>query len=356
MRILHRSFKFLLFTLLLLIIALVAFIIWNHYPPLPSRALLGIHKITVPHEKEVGPSFTVATYNIQYGIGFQGNRLDGLERRDFYERLQRLADILIEIDADIVLLQEVDFYARKSQFIDQASFLAEKAGYPYFAEAPHWRRRFFPYWNRVWGPLNHGLCILSRFPLLENEARVFEHPKEAPFYVRWLYSPHGGQRAVAQIGTQKVALFNVHLEPWAQKTREKSVEYIKEWMAPVSTPLILGGDFNAIPPEAPVKTFYNLEDTPWFIDRREWNVENDTTIRSIRELGFSEATPPKEYLANEHAAFTYPADKPSQKLDYLFAGKGAVITKGWVFTKAGDASDHLPLVAEVKLSSENLEK
>jgi endonuclease/exonuclease/phosphatase family metal-dependent hydrolase len=334
--------KYFLYFFAILVVLLIGFLLWNNYPPLPSKSMLGVHKILPPEELPAPPLLKVVTYNIHYGIGLKGDRTDALRRRDFYDRLERLAEILIEIDADIVLLQEVDFYARKSQFIDQGSFLAEKAGYPYLAKAPHWKKRLLPYWNGIWGPLNHGLCILSRFPLFENEARVFGHPSEAPFYVKWLYSPHGGQRVVAQIGNERIAIFNVHLEPWAQKTREKSITNLKEWMSGSSMPIILGGDFNAISPEAP-KTSYHLEDAPWFIDQNEWNLENDTTISAIRDLGFTEAVPDKD------KSYTFPADHPLQKLDYLFAGNGSVFIRGWVFQKAGEASDHLPLVGEADI-------
>ncbi len=347
MRFFTRFLKIAGYFFLLLLACIIGFLLWNNYPPLPSKTFLGIQIVPEIEWKSPPPILKVASYNIQYGIGLNGNRTDALRRKDFYDRLERLAEVLKEIDADIVFLQEVDFYARRSQFFDQGSVLAEKAGYPYLAEAPHWKRKLFPFWNGIWGPLNHGLCVLSRFPLIENEARVFEHPQEAPFYVRWIYSPHGAQRAVVQVGKEKITLLNVHLEPWAQKTREKSVKNLVEWIKELPGPILLGGDFNAIPPEAPEKTVYNLEDAPWFIDKNQWKIEKDTTIKAIRELGFSEAIPEAEYLQNEEAAFTYPADSPKQKIDYLFAGKGAKILKGWVFKESGIASDHLPIVANV---------
>ncbi len=348
MVLLKRLLQLFILIFALSIVGLIGFIIWNQYPFLPSKTFLGVELLPDIQIKEPPQFLKVATYNIQYGIGFSGNRKDHLQRKDFYQRLERLATILREIDADIVFLQEVDFYARRSQFFDQGYFLAEKAGYPYLAEAPHMKGKFLPFWNGIWGPVTHGLCILSKFPLLENEARVFTHPKEAPFYVRWLYSPHGAQRTLVQIGKERINLFNVHLEPWAQKTREKSVKNLIRWIKEIKGPIILAGDFNAIPPEAPIKTYHNLEDAPWFIDKAQWKLEKDTTITSIRKLSFSEAIAPTEYLQNETAAFTFPSNKPVQKLDYIFAGNGVSIIKGWVFKEADEASDHLPLVAEVE--------
>lgn len=337
---------------LVLFILLVGFVLWAKFPPLPSVTHPKVVKLPIFEDKPPPPILTVASYNIQYGIGFNGRRTDALDAWDFYERLYTIANILKAINADIVLLQEVDFRSERTHNIDQAYFLALKAGYQYLAKAPHWKTRLLPDLNGHMGPLNHGLAVLSRYPLTNNESHVFDYPSEAPFYVRWLYSPHGGQKVVATLGKEKINIVNVHLEPWAQKTRERSVKKIVKWIKSMTGPMILGGDFNAIPPEAPIKTYYNLEDTPWFIDKNQWNLDKDITINAIRKIpGLTDAIPPEEYLKNDEAAFTYPADKPTQRLDYLFAGGGAKIIKGYVYKAAGPASDHLPVVAEVEYNS-----
>jgi len=348
LRAIKKLLKALAIFILLFVLAFAGFILWNNFPPLPRISILGIQK----NFTSVAPSppalLKVVSYNIQYGSGFKGEKEKALDIKSFYKRLEAIVEILQEIDADIVLLQEVDFKAKRTQSIDQADFIAKRAGYAYLARAPHWKKKFFPNLNGLIGPLNHGLAILSRFPLSKNESRVFAHPSEAPFYVRWLYSPHGGQKAEVQVGKTAITLMNVHLEPWAQKTREKSVRNLVKWIEEQKGPLILGGDFNAIPPEAPIKTYTNLEDTPWFIDKKQWDLENDITISAIRNLpGFTDAIPPDVYLKDEKSAFTYPADNPVQRLDYIFAGKGAKMAGGFVFKEAAEESDHLPIVGLV---------
>ncbi|WP_154222098.1 endonuclease/exonuclease/phosphatase family protein [Marinicella rhabdoformis] len=65
--------------------------------------------------------FKVLTYNIHRAIG--------LDRR--YQP-KRIIKILKDIDADIVLLQEVDSGVPRSQFMDMAKVLSEATDYPYY--------------------------------------------------------------------------------------------------------------------------------------------------------------------------------------------------------------------------------
>jgi endonuclease/exonuclease/phosphatase family metal-dependent hydrolase len=72
--------------------------------------------------------------------------------------------------------------------------------------------------------------------------------------------------------------------------------------------VLVAGDFNALPPEARQKS--------GFVDEPEMNFEHDETIAIARKIaGVSEV------LADE-AAFTFPADGPTRRLDYIFHRPG----------------------------------
>jgi len=62
--------------------------------------------------------FRMATYNIHKGRGLDGR-----------VRVERIARVLAEIDADIVALQEVVSHQGRSIEDHQASYLAGKFGY-----------------------------------------------------------------------------------------------------------------------------------------------------------------------------------------------------------------------------------
>ena len=348
-----NTFKKVLFSLfvssLLLFFSMLTFLWWNHFPPLPEKFSPPIESVDEKTSPPIPKNLKVASYNIHFGIGLKWDRQEGLNKEDFEKRLNKIAEILKEINADIVLLQEVDFDSARSKNIDQAEYLAEKADYKYIAKAPYLRERFHPNLQGMHGPINFGICILSRFPLENHEVRIFPHPDEMPFYLKWLYNPHGAQKVIAKVGSEKITLMNVHLEPWSQKTRERESSSIAGWINSIQGSLVLGGDFNAIPPETPNKKGFYLDDAPWFIDRTRWDIQNDETIQIIRAVkGISDAIPPKTFLQNQIASATYPADNPIEMIDYIFARENAKVLHGYVFHKAKTASDHLPIAAYIK--------
>ncbi len=82
----------------------------------------------------------IATYNILHG------RLKGLDA---------IAEVLLELDADLIGLQEVDCGVERSGRVDQPASLAARLDYHHvFAEAC------------PWGGGRYGLALLSRCPIL----------------------------------------------------------------------------------------------------------------------------------------------------------------------------------------------
>ena len=329
-------------------ISIGGFLWWNYFPPLHlSFKKLPIHltALTSPSSPKI---LKASSYNIHYGIGLDWDRKDKIDKNSFLKRLDHIANILKNIDADIIFLQEVDFNSKRSWFIDQGIYLAKKANYPYIAKAPLFRQRFHPNLHGPSGKINYGICILSRFPLENNIVKIFPYPKEVPFYLRWLYCPHGMQQVNVKIGKKDLALINAHLEPWAQKTREKESKKIAFLGKKSPLPFIIGGDFNTVPPETKNKKGLHLQDAPWFVDKTQWDLENEKTIHNIRKIqGITEDLLENIYKKNEKAFFTFPSNNPKEKLDYIFAGKNAKILYGYVYHIADIASDHLPIVAYI---------
>jgi endonuclease/exonuclease/phosphatase family metal-dependent hydrolase len=301
----------------------------------------------MPPFPETAPKkLTVISYNIHAGMGLTWKRIQGMEKFSFYQRLDSIADILQNSKADIVLLQEVDFSSKRTQNIDQAAYLAKKAGYPYYATGLLLKEKFHPSFHGLHGQVNHGLCVLSKFPIEENLIHIFKFPKEMPFYLKWIYPPHGAQKITVNLGNKKLTLFNVHLEPWVQQKRERESIKLADWVKTVKSPVIVGGDFNALCPYASEKKGYYLHDAPWFIDKTTWNIPQDQTIQTLLNLpGFSELVASHAYKNNEKETFTYPSNAPKEKIDYIFSGNGIRIIYGFVNHNAFTASDHLPIVA-----------
>lgn len=328
------------------------FLWWNENPPLPKRSnpeitVLNVVKNNIDNSKPF--IIKVASYNIHFGIGFEADS-PHIDKNSYIKRLDKIAQILKEIDADIVLLQEVDSFSKRSHHIDQASFLALKAGYNYISQSPTLKGKVHINFHKVFGKIEHGQAILSKYPIEYSEAIVFDYANYMPFFTKWLYDPHGAQKCVMNFNGKKINLINLHLDPWSQDERERQIQKIKKlWLTDKNTPTIIGGDFNSIAPGASTKDGLYLQDAPWFVDKKTFDIKNETTISTILHLGFKEAAPLKLSLKHKRY-YSYPSDYPKEKIDYIFAGYKARIIHGYIYEDAKTASDHLPIVADIKIN------
>ncbi|NGX33696.1 MAG: hypothetical protein K1060chlam1_00036 [Candidatus Anoxychlamydiales bacterium] len=329
------------------------FLWWNESPALPKRSNPEITFLNVNKKDINAKSFTlkVASYNIHFGIGLETDS-PYIDKNSYIKRLDKIAQILKDIDADVVLLQEIDSASKRSHYINQANYLAKVAGYNYFTQAPTLKGKVHINFHKVVGKIEHGQAILSKYPIEYSEAIVFDYASYMPFFVKWLYDPHGAQKCVINFHGKKINFINLHLDPWSQDQREEQIQKIKKlWLRDKNTPTIIGGDFNSIAPTASKEGLY-LQDAPWFVDKKNFDIKNETTISTLMHLGFKEAGPLR--LSLNHKRYnTYPADDPKEKIDYIFAGYKARIIHGYIYERANTASDHLPIVADIKINGNN---
>jgi endonuclease/exonuclease/phosphatase family metal-dependent hydrolase len=342
------SFAFILSIFFIILFLFISFLKWNDDPPLPVKYNPAIIKLNFNNNlNNQATNLKVVSYNIHYGIGFDIKTIK-TSKMNYLTRLNKIAHILKDIDADIVLLQEVDFQAARSFSINQGKYLANKAGYNFIAPATTLRKKIHLSFNII-GKINHGLCILSKYPIEKNEVIVFEPNDEIPFFAKWLYDPHGAQKCSIKYQNKLINVINLHLEPWSQQLRENQIKLIKNnWLTHTNIPTIIGGDFNALSPTAKKEGLY-MKDAPWFIDRTKWNIKNDITIPILTHAGFKESDP--TILSFKIKNFTYPSNNPKEKIDFIFAGNKTRIIKGFVFNNAKIASDHLPIVALIKINN-----
>ena len=234
----------------------------------------------------------VATYNI--------HKCRGLDQR---VRPERIAQVLQEIGADIVALQEVVGRGHHAEQ-DQARYVAEALGYhPAFGE------------NRRHNGAAYGNLVLSRFPLLGS----------------WNYDitargrePRGVLRADVHLaGGRVLHLFNAHLGTAYLERRDQARHMVSERIlgnGELAGVRIVLGDFN------------------------EWFPGHASRLLSAHFGARSN---------HSHAARrrTYPCVLPLLRLDHIYFDKSlklhrmALHRSRWSFV----ASDHLPVVAEFGL-------
>ncbi|GMV40820.1 MAG: endonuclease [Myxococcales bacterium] len=298
-------------------------------------------------ESGVGDELIVVGYNIAYGRGPGGDEA-GPWTRDHIERtLDALAAQIEATGAHVAALQEVDLGAHRSHGIDQARYLTEKLGWSNYACALTWENNYvpFPYWPpaRHYGRMKSGQCVLSRLPIRSSVRYRLPQPAANPFWYNWFYLHRALQAVTIEAGGGRVVeLVNVHLEAFDVPNREAQVGILEDVLRGLETDrVVLVGDFNALPPGATRRH--------GFADEPDADFREDKSMARIYAMdGLREALGPAG--PDDPATFTFPADAPSRRLDYLFVRPGFVVTEGRVLHDGPALSDHRGIVARLRFA------
>ncbi|MEL6431042.1 MAG: endonuclease/exonuclease/phosphatase family protein [Planctomycetota bacterium] len=252
-------------------------------------ALLSLGCTAMQAAPRASAPLRVVSYNIKHGRGLDG-RVD----------LDRTRDVLRALDADVVLLQEVDEVCERSGGVDQARALGDALG----MEA-----RFCSFMDYQGG--RYGLALLSALPV-EGWARIdlpdgTDEPRAALGVV------------VVAPGGQRVRIVNCHLDwksdPARRIAQARVPRAALEEGADAVDRTLLGGDVNA-------------------------------RIGSPALGVFTEGAGGFERLGPD--APTFPADVPDRTIDhFLVLPPGRDAAEVSVVDEAL-ASDHRPVVLEVR--------
>lgn len=339
--------KMIFWSIFSLISVLILFLLWSSYPwSINSKNLkissYEVEPVDMIDEDEHPSVVKILTYNIGFLYG-RGSEGPGYEHRDldYYQKsLEKVSAEIKAWDADILCLQEVDFSASRSHYINQAKFIAEKAGYPYVAEAVSWEANYipFPYWplKNNFGSIVSGGAILSKFPLLDHEVNLFAKPQSQPWWYNLFYPHRYAHVVTVEAGEKKFKLMNLHLEAFDKADRKLQVERISNLVKEKNID-IAAGDFNMLPSSASKKSkFYNDD-----------NYVNDPSYDVMSGSGLLEVVPNDIYAKNESLFFTFPAWTPDRRLDYIWYRPELKMMKAEVLNSA--SSDHLPLRASFQI-------
>lgn len=235
----------------------------------------------------------VMSYNIRHGRGLDG-QVD----------LARIAAVIRDVRADVVLLQEVDRGTERTDRRDLTAELAALTGmHGVFS-------RNIPYQGG-----EYGNATLSRFPVVAWTNQRFR-----------MLRP-GEQRGLLQVtaavpGHGRVQFWNTHIDYRPDDAeRLSNVTEINALLDRTSDPVILGGDFNDTPGSRVHAALGGRWEDAWL-------------------------------AAGEGDGFTIPADRPAKRIDYLWTPHGSPwrAVRAWV--PVTEASDHRPLVVEFRRQPE----
>ncbi len=256
----------------------------------------------------------VLSYNIHLGVGMD-KKLD----------LARIAKVIERTRADLAALQEVDRLSHRVKGIDEPAELARLTGM-----------------NQAFGKAldvpggEYGELILSRWPLKDVKRHEFSSEEGC--------EPRAAITAKVQLGEggPEILFVGTHLEHANARVRLRQVESLVQILNDAKPhPAILAGDFNDTPDSPVLKTI--LEDNP--------------DVRGRRAVGAGENGPvsfvPWHEASPSLPGGTWPADKPTMKIDYVFyrpAGSWRVVSAEVVAEPA--ASDHRPVLAVLEWQGE----
>jgi endonuclease/exonuclease/phosphatase family metal-dependent hydrolase len=232
--------------------------------------------------------------------------------------LNEVAKQIRDSRADVVVLNEVDFDANWSFGVNQATWLAEKAGYGYVVEQAN---------MDVWVPFGRwrfGNAVLSRIPVVRWESVRFP-PRSR--WEAWLVGNHDGLLVELQNEEVGLNVFAVHLDFRDEATRVRAAERIAEVAGRSFWPFVAAGDFNSSP-----KGHRAAE--------LDAGGANAVTFL-IEQQGFVPASP----LAEDAALYTFPSARLTRTIDWILAQDAGQLDFGGTIPSA--LSDHLMIWADV---------
>jgi len=292
---------------------------------------------------EPGPELRVLTWNAAFGGGAGKQPTERHTKGEVLANLSSLARRVAALKPDVVFLQEVDRPSDRSGDVDQLTVLQDTLGLPYACFVTTWRVRYlpFPYWppsahlGRVWS----GQAVLSRFPIGACRRVALPQPPDNPWWYNRFFLHRAAQVVALDVpGRGRLNVVNVHAEAFSQASREEHARLIAAEVdrLPADQPLVVAGDLNTVPADAPQKL--------GFVDEPETDFTTDQTLAIVRAVEGLREVFLDDQPGHPDPQLTFPAEKPTRRLDYIFArGLGASTSRRVVDEAA--ASDHRPIVA-----------
>jgi endonuclease/exonuclease/phosphatase family metal-dependent hydrolase len=222
-----------------------------------------------------------------------------------------IVDVIRRHDPDIVALQEVDVYwGERSGWIDQAEYLAESLGmHAYFAEI----YRFEPVEGDPVELRRYGLAYLSKKPFVHRQNHQLSRLSTQTGEPELAMLP-GFPEVAIELQGRRIHFFNTHLD--YRPDPSVRIRQVTEMMAIISEvdgPHFLTGDLNARPDAPELRPLFSILEDAW--------------------------------TAQDDPGYTFPAHAPDRRIDYILHSDHFSVRE--IFVYATEASDHLPVVADL---------
>ena len=299
-------------------------------PYLVGRGLSQFRQVSI-HENAAAvetppPASTlrVLTYNIAHGRGARS--MDNWEgtAEEKRARIARIAQLIAETDADIVVLNEVDFRCTWSGHQNQAAAIAQAAGYPYWVEQRNLDLQF------LYGSWKFGNAILSRVPIVAAE------PLDLPPRAAWEHVLAGSKQGVVATvelpDKRQLRVAAIHFDTRGEALRVASALALLEAVVESDVPLLAAGDFNSTPSSYPLSR------------------QSETGENALDLLLASEAFTTQPLCEPALEELTFRSFEPINAIDWV------LIPADWELAEYrvldSQHSDHRPVIAEIELPAQ----
>ncbi len=291
------------------------------------------------------------TWNVQFlaGKGYYFYYKGGSDTRptseDIIKTTEEVAGLIKEEEPDIILLQEVDDGAKRTDHEDQLEKLLAHLPNEYnsHASAFYWKAAFAPH-PKILGSVGMKLSVISRYKI--ETATRYQLPLKPD---NWFVRQFDLKRAVLEVRFPRdegkdLVVFNTHLTAFSfgSDVRRRQIEEIHSLLNEKSsdgTPWIIGGDFNLEPP-----------------GNGKPGRQGEEVIKPLYEEyravpGYEEVNGPNPEDWYTHFPNDPDINSPNKTIDYFFLSDNLSLGEHYVRQEDTlDISDHLPVVAEVRLS------
>lgn len=219
-------------------------------PYLVSRLASPLRSVSI-HENPQGMTATdveaadylrIATFNLRQGRGPSDSAWQNENSQQRRERLAEIASLLAKLDADVIVLNEVDFDCSASDRVNQARFLAEQLKFKYWVEQPNLDYRML---HRRW---RSGNAVLSRIPVAR--AQWVALPSDSAWRAYLL----GQSRAVycdLRMGSETVRIVAAQLSATNESLRLESTRVLNQIPEMTEDAVFLVGDLGTTHPDLP---------------------------------------------------------------------------------------------------------
>ena len=314
----------------------------------------------------------VMTWNLKFGGARVDFFFDGwgervhMSEREVDAHMDGILYLIDEVQPDILLAQEVDVNSTRSAYVDMVDVILESGHFNAAAWVPAWDVDYVP--EEGLGKVEMGQAVFSRWPIVRNTRVDLPQSTESSALINQFNLRRAIQITEIDTGTRVVSVVNNHPTAYdLDGTKTIHLEMIYDWSVELFPPVVVGGDFNVIPPGS-------LQ-TSDFADNAPADVPGVTEVSySVDEMAallpfyerWEETLPLLEYqsapdLEAQSVWFTHSVSADvfwTQRLDYLFTD--ARWAGAWTLQSPGDGdrpilsdpmqlSDHAPVVGVLEL-------